>query len=326
GARIDFVVREDLAGLARALPGADRVVEVPRRAGCASLLQLARRLARQPYMHVFDLHHSLRSRLLTSGLRSQLRPGFSKQEIPRWTLIHLHRNVYARFGGAQPLRQRMLEPLRRMGHTVRLHETQLMLTDSARQRAAAALRSAGVRPDETLIGVAPGARWPSKCWPAERYAALVERLSAASESRFVLVGGTDERSLAFIVSLGSPRRCSDLCGQLDILETAAVLERCRFLLTNDSGLLHVAEAVGRPVLAFFGSTAPEFGYVPYRPQSRVLRRPPSCSPCSGNGSRSCMRPTHECMMNIGVDEAFDAATGILRQVPPSLTTCDGPSE
>jgi lipopolysaccharide heptosyltransferase II len=313
-ALVSFVVREDLVDVAAALPNVARVVAVRRDLSLQGLLALASQLALDGYDHVFDLHHSMRARILVRGMHGELRPGFSKQEVPRWALVHLHRDVYDRFGGARSLRERLLEPLRRMGLEPRLHATELRLPAEARERAAAALRAGGARPGETLLALAPGSRWPSKCWPAERYAALVERLASRPDLRFVLTGGESERSLAYIAALGAPKRCIDLCGRLDMIGTAAALERCSMLVGNDSGLLHVAEAVGRPVVAFFGPTAPQFGYLPYLDESRVLRQPPPCSPCSKNGSRPCFRPTHECMENITVEVALEAVRDVLARV------------
>ena len=307
-ARLDCVVREDFVPLATALPGVARVVAISRRAGPLQLLSVGAALAREPYEHVFDLHQSLRSRLLTWRLRGRLRPGFSKQELPRWLLVHTHRDLYARFGGARPLRERMLEPLRRLGLAPRLHDTQLVLHADARARAASLLGAGNG--ERSWIAVAPGARWGSKRWPVERFAALVARLAAVPERRFVLLGAAAESPLAASVRAVSPAVTLDACG-LDILETAAVLERCRLCVGNDSGLAHVAEAVGCPVLTFFGPTAPAFGYAPYRPASRALHRPPPCNPCSKNGCRPCHRPTHECMENISVDEASAVASAIL---------------
>ena len=155
----------------------------------------------------------------------------------------------------------------------------------------------------------------SKCWPAERFAALAARLQAANGMRVVVVGGESEAAIGGMVALAGGARAQSICGELDVLETAAVLERCALLVTNDSGLLHVAEAVGVPS-GVFGDTAPQFGYTPYRPESRMLREPPACSPCSKNGSRPCFRPTHECMEAITVEAALAAAESILlRSVP-----------
>ena len=146
----------------------------------------------------------------------------------------------------------------------------------------------------------------------ERFAALVQRLAAVCREPFVLLGSAAEHPLAKAVAQAAPERCVDLAGQLDLLETAAVLQRCRCVVTNDSGLAHLAEAVGRPVVTLFGPTSPRFGYAPYRAGSQLVYRPPPCSPCSKNGSRPCYRPTHECMLNIGVDDVLAGVLPLVR--------------
>jgi len=307
---LHLVVREDFLPIATALPGVEKVIGVSRRARATDLLALGSALAREPYAHVFDLHLSLRSRLLTWRLQGRLRRGFSKQELPRWFLVHWHRNLYAHFGGVRSLRQRMLEPLRRLRLEPRLHPTRLDLPAAARRDAEARLRAAGVLPETILVGIAPGARWPSKRWPQERFADLVARLAQEDQRHFLLFGGQDEKALTAELSTVTPR-AHDCGGSTEILETAALLQRCHLLITNDSGLLHVAEAVGCPVLAFFGPTSPAFGYAPSLPGSRFLHEPPACNPCSKNGSRPCHRPRHECMLAIDVAAAARHAQAIL---------------
>lgn len=303
---IDYVVRDDLAPLAAALPGVQRVIAVPRGAR-GSLLRLARQLAANGYDHVFDLHHSLRSRILTIGLRRQLRGGFSKQSVPRWFLIRMHRDVYERFGGARSMRERLLGPLRQVG-AARVADTGIVLSEAHQQEAAERLQPLGERP---LLGIAVGARWATKRWPAARFAAAIRELVEPGRA-VVLVGAATEAALSQEAARGAPAHCLDLTGKLDLLQTAAVLQRCRCVLSNDSGLAHLAEAVGRPVVTLFGPTSPRFGYAPYRDASRVLYRPPACSPCSKNGSRPCHRSTHECMENIGVKEVVAAVSSILQ--------------
>lgn len=313
-ARVTFVVREDLAALAGALPGVSRVVAVPRRLGLSGLLALGAHLAHTPWLHVFDLHRSVRSRLLTWRLRGRLRPGFDKQEWPRFVLLRFRRDLYAQFGGARSMRARLAEPLRRMGLVPGGAGTQLILPAAAQAAASAAL-AALPRAHGQLIAVAPGARWPSKCWPEARFAALVAQLTAGGDHHVLVVGGPDERELAARIAAAAPGRATALAGTLDLLGTAAVLQACAVVLTHDSGLLHIAEAVGRPVVALFGPTVPQFGYAPYRPQSRLLQSRPPCSPCSKNGSRPCRRPTHECMDNLTVGAVRAAVDAVLQTTP-----------
>jgi lipopolysaccharide heptosyltransferase II len=277
------------------------------------LLRLGSEWAQAGYAHVFDLHRSLRSRLLTWRLRARLRAGFHKQEVPRWVLVNLHRDVYVRFGGAQPLRERMLEPLRRLGAPVHLHDTRLVLPEPSQSRAARRLRNAGIADSQRLLALAPGARWTSKRWPTQRWVELVQRLRDAVEHTLVLLGAPAEAELCAPLRAAAPERCLDLCGRLDVLETAAVLERCDAVVTHDSGLLHVAEAMGRPVLALFGATAPQFGYAPYRDASRLLHEPPPCNPCSKNGSRACRLSTHECMENLSVERVWRETLALIER-------------
>jgi heptosyltransferase-2 len=89
-----------------------------------------------------------------------------------------------------------------------------------------------------------------------------------------------------------------------LTEVATLLSECSLLVTNDSGLLHVAEAVGTPVLAFFGPTVREFGYYPVLDRSRVLERPLDCRPCSRNGKRPCHRGDLACLRDISPDDAY----------------------
>lgn len=313
-ARVDLAVRDDYVALARALPGVERVLEVPRAAGAARLLRIGSDWARAGYTHVFDLHRSLRSRLLTWRLRGRLRRGFHKQELPRWALIHLRRDVYARFGGTLAMRERLFEPLRRLGVQTPIPETRLIVPEPSAWRLARRLRTAGMAPPCRLIGVAPGARWESKRWPTARWIELLRELARHIEHRFVLVGAPDERVLCARVQAALPEHCLDLCGRIDLLETAALLGRCDVVVTHDSGLMHVAEAMGRPVVALFGPTTPRFGYAPYRDLSRVLYEPPVCSPCSKNGSRPCHRPTHECMLNLDVEGVSAATLSVLERM------------
>ena len=135
---------------------------------------------------------------------------------------------------------------------------------------------------------------------------LAQQLLRDESKNLVLVGGERERQLCATIAAALPARLVNVAGQIDLLQTAAILQRSQYAVVNDSGLLHVAEAVGCPVVALFGPTSPRFGYAPQLPSSRLLYEPPPCSPCSKNGSRPCHRPTHECMLQIATAEVLAA--------------------
>jgi lipopolysaccharide heptosyltransferase II len=310
-ASIEFAVRDDLEPLARMLPHVSTVHPVARRAGPAGLLRQARDLARRDYAHVFDLHQSLRSRILCAGLLRRRRGGFHKQSLARWLLIHLHRDHYDALGGCRTLRQRMLLPLQRLGVAAEPLPTQLRIPPKSRRAAQDALRQTDSDGTQQWVAMAPGARWPAKRWIDERFVDAGLHLLRDPNRSLLLVGGESERERCEWLAARLPERCLTVAGRTTIAETAALLAQCALTLTNDSGLLHVAEAVGCPVVALFGPTSPRFGYAPTLPNSRLLYHPPSCSPCSKNGSRPCRRPTHECMLAISSNEVVARCDDVL---------------
>jgi len=101
-------------------------------------------------------------------------------------------------------------------------------------------------------------------------------------------------------------RIEDRSGQRDLRELATDLASCDRLVCNDSGLLHLAEAVGTPVVALFGPTTTAWGYFPLHPQSRVVETELGCRPCSRNGSRACALQHRLCMELLSTQEVVDA--------------------
>ena len=155
---------------------------------------------------------------------------------------------------------------------------------------------------KTLIAVAPGSVWNTKRWPEEHYVQLVKLLSERGFG-IVLIGSTEERPLCEIIK---PRENSlNLAGETNFLESASVLEKCKLLICNDSGAMHIANAVKTDVVAFFGSTVKSIGYFPYRKEDVVLELDLECRPCSSHGGDKCPLGHHNCMKQLSVKSAFD---------------------
>lgn len=145
--------------------------------------------------------------------------------------------------------------------------------------AAAAIRL--LWPDDGLRWIAfqPGARWTNKRWPAENFAALAARLTAQDPSlRVVVLGGDADRPLGGQIAAAAPGRCLDLTGQLSLPGMVEWLRRCVMMVTNDTGPMHVAVALGRPVIGLFGPTEPT-RTGPYGQVAHVLRAGLPCAPC-----------------------------------------------
>jgi heptosyltransferase-2 len=199
-----------------------------------------------------------------------------------------------------------LELLRRAGWIETRGEIgpiRLCVPPLAREAAEASLLRAGAREGAWRCAIAPGASYgAAKCWPAERFAALAERLISECAADVILFGTPGEKEMAARICSGMKRRPISLVGQISMRDLAAHFSTCSIFIGNDSGAMHVAAAAGLPVIGIFGSTDPE-GTAPATPQFTLIREPVSCSPCF---LRSCP-VDHRCMTRIAVDSVFAAA-------------------
>jgi heptosyltransferase-2 len=195
-----------------------------------------------------------------------------------------------------------------------LDAPRLPISDAARSRAAAALSAAGIGSGATFVALCPGSAFAvTKRWPAERFAGLADALAERGLAAAILVGPGEEE-LGARVAAAARTRHAVLGADLDPVELSAAIALARAAVTNDSGPMHLAGAVGTPVAAFFGPTDPgRTG--PIGSPSRVLDRYVFCSPCF---KTECPYG-HECMREIGVADAVRAVEELVgRERDPSL--------
>jgi heptosyltransferase-2 len=198
-----------------------------------------------------------------------------------------------------------LELLRRAGWLDSLPNESfitLNVPEENRQRAAEFLLSNGVKPDGLRVAIGAGASYGSaKCWPPDRFAELANRLQAKSGVDIILFGTAAEAPVSSAIRAGMPRTPIDLTGKTAINDLPALLSQCHLFVGNDSGAMHVAAAVGLPVVAVFGPTDP-LGTAPVAPRCSIVQERPYCSPCF---LRRC--PTdHRCMTRV-TPEVVEAA-------------------
>ena len=130
-----------------------------------------------------------------------------------------------------------------------------------------------------LILLQPGARWENKRWPVEHFAGLIRRLAGKFPgNRFAILGSGEDKPLGEIISRAAPERCLNLCGATSLPEMIEWLRLCNLLVTNDTGPMHAAAALGKPLVALFGPTEPR-RTGPYGQLENVLRLELPCSPC-----------------------------------------------
>ena len=166
-------------------------------------------------------------------------------------------------------------------------------------------QSAIRNPQLRWIAIQPAARWPTKCWPAQNFAGFV-RLFAEKfpDARFAVMGGASDKPLGEIISRAAPERVLNLCGETTLPEMIEWLRLCSLMVTNDTGPMHAAAALGIPVVALFGPTDPR-NTGPYGQLENVLRVDLPCSPCLKSYCR--WKNPMECLTAISPEMVFEFA-------------------
>jgi ADP-heptose:LPS heptosyltransferase len=170
--------------------------------------------------------------------------------------------------------------------------------------------AAGFR-GKTVVALNPGASFRIKCWLPERFAALGERLGNELGAGVVIVGGGGERDLAELICSGMSIPPLDLVGRTTMLQLGAILQKSALLVSGDTGPMHMATAVGTPVLALFGAIDPDRTGPVGEGHTIIRHREITCVPCN---AKSCINPRHiECMEEISLDEVFREVVEILEK-------------
>ncbi|WP_255592238.1 lipopolysaccharide heptosyltransferase II [Thermosulfurimonas sp. F29] len=264
--------------------------------GSLGLLRTARSLRGRGFREALLLPNSLSSALLVFLAGIPERMGFSTDG----RRLLLTRAVNP---PAESLHQRdyYVYLLEALGFSVPERSLTLSVPEAARRRAGELLSGL----PGPLAVLAPGAAYgPAKRWPPDRFRKLAEELVRRGWS-VALVGGVNERDAAEGISAGLSR-VHNLCGRTDVATAAAVIERATVFVSNDSGLMHVAAALGRPQVAIFGSTDPR-ATGPLNPRARVVWKGLPCSPCL---RRTCSRG-YPCLTTVSVEEVLQAVEEIV---------------
>ena len=148
-----------------------------------------------------------------------------------------------------------------------------------------------------VIALAPGSVWNTKRWPEEHYTVL-SRLLSKSGYRLLFIGGPEESELCTRIIRDAGINAENFAGKTTPLDSAALLTYCDLLICNDSGAMHIANAVKTDIVAFFGPTVQSIGYYPFRNTDIVMELDMDCRPCGSHGGNACPLGHHNCMKHI----------------------------
>lgn len=299
-AHIAWLVKRQWAGLLERVEGIDRVWAVE--PGMAGWLSVAPRLRAERFDLAVDLQGLFRSALMARLAGCPVRVGFAngregspffyslRVPVPTQEMHAVDRYLLAAdaLGAARPTPPQF----------------HFNISPADREQVSDVLVRAGVRAGLPWIAMNLSARWPTKRWPLDSFAAVADRLHEEGAGPVVLIGGPDDRADAKTMkALAKTPSIVDVTGLTPLDRLPALLQAASVLVTNDSGPMHVAAAVGTPVVALFGPTSP-VRTGPYGTQHRVLTHPLPCSPCF---SRRCTHAIdRECLTGIAPAEVVEA--------------------
>ncbi|MFC1851749.1 glycosyltransferase family 9 protein [candidate division CSSED10-310 bacterium] len=309
-ATIKIIVKEPYSELFTECSYIDGVIPLaPKNHEKHPIRNLIKKLQTEQFDLMLDWHGNLRSRLLSIVSIKTRVIRYRKGSIQRRLLVTLGR----RWGRFPTTAEKYLKTIKNIKFREQLQGPELELSEQERQWAHHELSNRFPRSAGIVICMGPGARHATKRWPSDEYKKLAQLFlnSNTKIKGIVLLGDEGEYSMLEPISRHLEPAVINLAGSLSIRETASIIDQSHFMITNDTGLMHLATAVSTPVIAIFGPTSRELGFFPMGHQARVVETMLPCRPCSLHGSEACPLGTLECMTSISADRVYQEATKLL---------------
>ena len=250
-------------------------------------------LRAEKYDVIIDLHKNLRSHLIRWGL-SVKTFSFDKLNWEKFVLTRFKINKLPPVHIVERYAQAILP----LGCKLDQEGLEIFIPETLRESAAGDLyNKLSVRP----VGVVIGAKYGTKRWPKEYFVDLLNRL----ERPVLLIGGEEDFKRGKFIAENLEVPCINMIGLASLLESAALLNQCDFIITHDTGMMHIASALGKRIYSLWGNTTPEFGMSPYKTDHSILEvKNLDCRPCSKIGYERCPKGHFRCMMDLSPDQVW----------------------
>jgi heptosyltransferase-2 len=307
-AHIAVLVKPWVADIIHACPEVDEVIlyrSPGEHEGFAGILKLARELKDRKFDCAILLQNAIEAAIIARLAGIPVRAGYNS-DARGWLLTHSVRRTDA----IRQVHQTgyYLEMLKSLGFKGDLKDVGLRLGRDTGELMTQLFRRFGLKTNQLLIGMAPGAAYgPAKRWPADRFAEAASQLSEKYSARVILFGSKGDRETTELITHSAGNGILNLAGETSLREAMALISKCALFISNDSGLMHVAGALGVSTIAIFGSTNP-VTTSPSGERCVTIRKDLDCSPCL---KKKC--PTDfRCMTSIEVSEVLRVAQDMMR--------------
>ena len=292
-AYIAMLVAKQSADVLRQNPHLDEIIQFNRLArdkDTGEMLRILRILRQRKFALTFDFQRKFRTELLMylSGASERVGKG-------RLCTIRVPEQ------GNKHATEHYFDLLNAVGIQAENLQLEIFLSKTERVDACYAFEEAGVSEMQLKVGIFPGAGWKLREWMPERFATIGDRLVKHFNAQVIIFGGDKEIELVNTVSNMMSEQSIPFAGNLQIRQLAACIEKCNLFITNDTGPMHIASAVGTPTVALFGP-GDHIRFQPIAENNTVIRHDVPCSPCK-QFTEKCKN--NICMKQITVDEVWE---------------------
>jgi len=295
-AQIDMVVKPEIESLIKTNPHLSNLFTLPHPFSWRELLTLAKRLRAIQYDWVIDWQKHTKSYALSWLVGGKIRR-YPKYSVQRFFLVYFKKNYYRK---VVPVPLRYLRALKSLGVEDDGRGAEIFIPEGIEEK----LKKEWNLKDRAYWVLAPGGGRATKRWPVPYFKMLADQMRKTLGVHLVVIGGEDDVPLCRQILEKNSGNSQNLCGKTSLQETAAVLKNSIGLVTNDTGVMHMASAFSKPVIALFGPTVKEFGFFPFRTLHAVLEKNLECRPCSFHGTDKCPLGHFSCMREILPEEVL----------------------
>lgn len=293
-ARIDLIANSVFSSIMDGNPNLNNIYAYNKKWTIRQSIEFARRLRQNNYDLGINIHGSWRSAILLKLIH----PSFSIGYGEKGKGIFLNRKL--KQSQSQHMVNVYLNVLREMGLEVEAGLPFLEVNELVRDKINQMLSSWGIDTKEKLIALNTGGTWQTKRWTEDGFARLGDVLNR-NYGRVIFVGGPGDLSIVERIVAMMETKPVIATGKTDLQELAALLDRCDLVISNDSGPVHVAAAVGTPTITIFGPSD-DIKYRPLGEKHKIVKTGIECRPC---GKHQCPLGHHRCMTEITVDQIIN---------------------
>ncbi len=281
-ATIHFITKKNFSSIIENNPNIDKIFTIK-----SSINEVIDDLKKEKYDWIIDLHKNVRTLALKQKLKTASK-SFPKMNIEKWVLVKFKIDRMPKLH----IVDRYFETVKHLGVVNDLKPCDFFINEESNVNITSTFSL-----NEAFVAIAIGAQFATKRLPFEKLIEIISELNTP----IILVGGPMDNELAEgIVTHFPNKNIKNACGGFSLQQSASIVQQAKVLLTNDTGLMHIASCFEVPIVSVWGNTVPALGMYPYFPQKPDLFsihqvNDLSCRPCSKIGYKECPKKHFKCM-------------------------------